>query len=125
MLSSAKLTAFVATSNPDRCKRFYQEMLGLHLVTDDPFALTFECSGTELRIQKVQKLQPHPFTALGWKIVGMYDLVAALAAKGVAFERYSFLPQDDRGIWTAPDGTQVAWFKDPDGNLLSLSQSPV
>jgi catechol 2,3-dioxygenase-like lactoylglutathione lyase family enzyme len=124
MLSNAKLTAFVATSNPDRCRQFYQETLGLHLVTDDQFALTFECSGTELRIQKVQKLQPHPFTALGWKITGMDDLVTALAAKGVEFERYSFLPQDDRGIWTTPDRTQVAWFKDPDGNLLSLSESP-
>jgi catechol 2,3-dioxygenase-like lactoylglutathione lyase family enzyme len=125
MLGNTTLTAFVATSNPDRCKRFYEELLGLRLVTDDQFALTFECNGAELRIQKVQKLQPQPFTALGWKVTGIRDLATALAAKGIEFERYSFLPQDDRGIWTAPGGTQVAWFKDPDGNLLSLSESPL
>jgi len=124
MLSNATLTAFVATSNPDRCRQFYEGTLGLRLVSDDQFAVTFDCSGTELRIQKVQTLQPHPYTALGWKVTGIRDLAAALAAKGVEFERYSFLPQDDRGIWTAPGGTHVAWFKDPDGNLLSLSESP-
>ena len=92
-------------------------------MSEDPFALVFDGGGTVLRVQKVQSFTPHPFTAVGWNVPDIAAEVLALAAKGVTFERYSFFQQDDKGVWTAPDGTGVAWFKDPDGNTLSLAQS--
>lgn len=122
MLGNATITAFVATANPRRSKRFYRSTLGLRLVSDDRFAIAFDCRGVQLRIQKVEKLQPHPFTALGWRVVNIRRAVARLAKVGVTFERYSFMEQDDLGVWQAPSGAKVAWFKDPDGNLLALTQ---
>jgi catechol 2,3-dioxygenase-like lactoylglutathione lyase family enzyme len=124
MLSDAPVTAFVATTDADRAIAFYRDTLGLRLVSDDQFAAVFRCKGAPLRLQKVGTLQPHPFTSLGWTVASIRRTVAMLARRGVAFERYAFLEQDDRGIWTAPGGAMVAWFKDPDGNLLSLTQSP-
>ena len=84
--------------------------------------MVFDCGGVQLRIQKVETLQPHPFTALGWGVASIRRSVAALVKRGVSFERYPFLAQDDLGIWPAPSGAKVAWFKDPDGNLLSLTE---
>jgi catechol 2,3-dioxygenase-like lactoylglutathione lyase family enzyme len=115
--------AFVATTQPDEARAFYRDTLGLELTDEDPFALVFAAGNTILRIQKVQAFTPHPFTALGWNVKDLTAEVRALAAKGVKFERYSFFQQDDNGVWTAPDGTGVAWFKDPDGNTLSLAQN--
>jgi len=123
MLRTAKLTAFVATTHPERAKQFYSRTLGLRLVSDDQFALVFDCAGIQLRIQKVDTFQPHAFTALGWQVPGIRRSVAALAKKGVAFERYGFLEQDELGVWQAPSWAKVAWFKDPDGNLLSLTEA--
>lgn len=122
MLHKAALTAFVATANQARSKTFYQTTLGLRLLTDDQFALAFDSNGTELRIQKVEKVQPYPLTALGWAVPDIAKAVAALAERGVSFERYQFLKQDKLGVWKAPSGAKVAWFKDPDGNLLSLTE---
>jgi catechol 2,3-dioxygenase-like lactoylglutathione lyase family enzyme len=122
MLERMKVIAFVATANPARAKRFYQETLGLRLVSDDEFALAFDANGIQLRIQKVEKLQPHAFTALGWQVPSIRQAVSGLSTRGVSCERYSFLVQDDLGVWKAPSGAQVAWFKDPDGNLLSLTE---
>ena len=122
MLGNATITAFVATANPARSKRFYRDTLGLRLVSDDRFAIAFDCNGVELRIQKVEKVRPHSFTALGWHVANVRRAIARLAKLGVTFERYSFLEQDDLGVWQAPSGAKVAWFKDPDGNLLSLTQ---
>jgi len=122
MLGNATVTAFVATANPVRAKAFYRDTLGLRLVSDDQFAIAFDCNGVQLRIQKVEKVQPHPFTALGWHVPSIRDAVQGLAKRGVAFERYSFLERDDVGVWRAPSTAQVAWFKDPDGNLLSLTE---
>jgi catechol 2,3-dioxygenase-like lactoylglutathione lyase family enzyme len=124
MLADARVTAFVATVNPDRSKLFYRDVLGLRLVSDDQFATVFDANGVQLRVQKVEKLDPHPFTALGWQVNDIADVVRALAAKGVAFERYGFLTQDEIGVWKAPSGARIAWFKDPDGNLLSLAEMP-
>ena len=90
---------------------------------DDRFALVFDSNGTQLRIQKVEKVQPPPFTVLGWQVPNIREAVAGLSKLGVVFERFSFLQQDDLGVWVAPGGTQVAWFKDPDGNLLSVAES--
>src|SRR5437867_2859774 len=123
MLSGARLTAFAATTNPERAREFYQGTLGLRLEAEDGFALVFDANGTPLRIQKVKEVHPPPFTVLGWEVAAIETTVTALSARGVSFERYSFMLQDALGIWTAPGGTKVAWFKDPDGNLLSLAES--
>jgi hypothetical protein len=100
-------------------------VLGLRLVRDDSFALVFEIHGRTLRVSRAGPFQPLPFTALGWDVPDIRQSVAALSARGVTFERYPHVQGDDLGIWTAPDGTQVAWFKDPDGNTLSLTQHVV
>jgi len=123
MLSTAKLTAFVATAHPERAKQFYGRTLGLRLVSDDQFAVVFDCAGTQLRIQKVETFQPHAFTALGWQVPSIRRSVSVLAKKGIVFERYGFLEQDELGVWQAPSWAKVAWFKDPDGNLLSLTEA--
>jgi catechol 2,3-dioxygenase-like lactoylglutathione lyase family enzyme len=122
VLGDARLTAFVATADATRSKVFYEGTLGLRLVGDDSFALVFDAHGTELRIQKVEKVQPPPFTVLGWQVADIRKTVAGLSKRGVTFERYTFLEQDSAGIWVAPGGAKVAWFKDPDGNLLSVAQ---
>jgi catechol 2,3-dioxygenase-like lactoylglutathione lyase family enzyme len=124
MLTKAKLIAFIATAQPERAKKFYETTLGLRLVSDDQFAMAFDCQSTQLRIQKVEKVNPHPFTALGWQVPDIRDTVAGLMKREISFERYPFLAQDKLGIWQAPSGAKVAWFKDPDGNLLSLTESP-
>jgi catechol 2,3-dioxygenase-like lactoylglutathione lyase family enzyme len=112
----------VATVHPDRAKRFYRDVLGLRLVSDDQHALVFEANGTMLRVAKVQELTPATHTVLGWRVTGIEAAVQELLGKGVTFQRYPWLAQDQVGIWTAVDGTKVAWFKDPDGNTLSLSE---
>jgi predicted enzyme related to lactoylglutathione lyase len=73
-------------------------------------------------VQKVADFVPHPFTALGWSVADMGKTIADLTARGVRLERYDFVPQDPDGIWTTPDGAKVAWFKDPDGNTLSITE---
>jgi len=124
MLQRNAPIAFLATVAPDKAKRFYAETLGLSLLADDDFSLVFDLNGVPLRVQKVRELQPHPFTALGWQVENAAATVAALRERGVAFERYPFLPQDAHDIWNAPGGARIAWFKDPDGNLLSLTEVP-
>jgi catechol 2,3-dioxygenase-like lactoylglutathione lyase family enzyme len=122
MLTTARPMAFVATADAARARAFYQDTLGLHLVADEPFALVFDLAGTMLRVQKVQHLTPADHTVLGWHVDDLPAAVDTLAARGVRFERYGFFEQDERGIWCAPGGARIAWFKDPDGNTLSLTQ---
>jgi catechol 2,3-dioxygenase-like lactoylglutathione lyase family enzyme len=122
MLTDHPVIAFVATKAPARAREFYENVLGLKLVADEQWAIVFDAKGTMLRIQKVQELKPQPFTALGFRVPDIASAVRELTAKGVEFVRYDFLPQDALGIWDAPGGGRVAWFKDPDGNLLSLTQ---
>ncbi len=122
MLGAKRLIAFAGTRDAGRAKTFYRDTLDLQLLSEDEFALTFDAVGTMLRVSIVPELTPARFTVLGWEVENIREALHALAAKGVLFERFGFLPQDDVGIWTAPDGDQVAWFKDPDGNLLSISQ---
>jgi catechol 2,3-dioxygenase-like lactoylglutathione lyase family enzyme len=122
MLDSQKLMAFVATRNPARAKEFYGGTLGLRFVSDDGFALVFDANGTTVRIATVRELNPAPYTVLGWQVDDIESAVKELTAAGVVFERYGIFPQDEFGIWAAPGGVRVAWFKDPDGNTLSLSQ---
>jgi catechol 2,3-dioxygenase-like lactoylglutathione lyase family enzyme len=123
MIGKSSLVAFLATSHPKLARTFYSKVLGLRLVEDDQFALAFDAAGIPLRIQKVDTVHPHPFTALGWQVRGIKRVVTGLAKRGVVFERYAFMDQDEQGVWIAPSGTKVAWFKDPDGNLLSVSET--
>ena len=122
MLDNAKIIAFVATTDAAKSRAFYEEVLGLALTLEDEFAIVLDANGVELRIQKVQFLTPQPHTHLGWSVNSLEEVVRALRAKGVVFESYPILQQNALGIWTAPSGAKVAWLKDPDGNLLSLTQ---
>jgi catechol 2,3-dioxygenase-like lactoylglutathione lyase family enzyme len=122
MLNNAKIIGFVATIDAAKSRAFYEAVLGLALTSEDEFAIVFDANGVELRIQKVQILTPQPHTQLGWSVTSLEEVVRALNAKGVVFESYPFLQQNALGIWAAPSGAKVAWLKDPDGNLLSLTQ---
>jgi catechol 2,3-dioxygenase-like lactoylglutathione lyase family enzyme len=122
MLGTHELVAFLATRDAARARGFYEGILGLSLVEDSAFALVFDAHGTTLRIQKVDEFRPHPFTALGWQVPRIEEVVAELARKKVAFERFPGMDQDARGIWRSPSGARVAWFKDPDGNTLSVTE---
>jgi catechol 2,3-dioxygenase-like lactoylglutathione lyase family enzyme len=117
-----RLKAFVSTTNPAVAKQFYQDVLELELLEEDDFGLEFDANGTRLRISIVQQLTSQPFTVLGWEVHDIKMAIATLNAKGILFERYAFLQQDPLGIWTAPGGKKVGWFKDPDGNILSFSE---
>ncbi|MCI4373377.1 MAG: VOC family protein [Thermoplasmata archaeon] len=122
MLETANVIAFLATARPEESRRFYQETLGLISLGEDPRTLMFDCNGTTLRIQKLKAVAPGPHTALGWQVSDLVREVHTLSASGVKFVRYTGLDQDRDAIWTAPGGTLVAWFKDPDGNVLSLTE---
>lgn len=121
-LAGIELTAFAATARPEEALRFYRDKLGLPLLGDEPYALVFDCAGTQLRISKVQEVHAAPYTVLGWTVDDIVAGMAALASKGVTFERYEGMEQDENGVWTVPGGAMIAWFKDPDGNTLSLTQ---
>lgn len=124
MLDASKIICFAATTDAEKSRHFYQETLALRLVSDSPFALVFDANGTMLRIQKIRAFSPPPYTVLGWEVSDMRATISQLSAAGVHFQRYDQLPQDELGVWTSPDGAAVAWFKDPDGNTLSLTQFP-
>jgi catechol 2,3-dioxygenase-like lactoylglutathione lyase family enzyme len=121
-LSTSRLIAFAATKDPQRARQFYEDVLGLRLVADEPFALIFDANGTMLRLQKVEQTVTLPYAALDWQVDDIAKTARELSAKGVAFERYASMEQDEVGVWTSPGGARVAWFKDPDANLLSLTQ---
>jgi catechol 2,3-dioxygenase-like lactoylglutathione lyase family enzyme len=122
-LSDQSIIGFVATSDPDRAKRFYRDTLGLPLASEEmPFALVFDARGTMLRVTIVQKVVSAGYTVLGWQVPNIVAAAKSLSRAGVRFERYSGLQQDELGIWFSPGGASVAWFKDPDGNTLSISQ---
>jgi catechol 2,3-dioxygenase-like lactoylglutathione lyase family enzyme len=122
MLADKELKAFVPTVKPGEAKLFYRDILGLQLLSKDDYALEFNANGVLLRVIIVPELKPHPFTALGWNVGDMAAIIQALNKKGVFCEKYGFLEQDELGIWTAPGGAKVAWFTDPDGNVLSLTE---
>ncbi|MGA2497831.1 MAG: VOC family protein [Tepidisphaeraceae bacterium] len=119
------MIAFVPTRDPQRSRRFYEQTLGLEFVSEDPFALVFRAHGVMLRIANVSTVKdfkPAPFSILGWCVSSAESTVRALGEKGIAFERYPGMHQNALGIWHSPSGAQVAWFKDPDGNLLSITE---
>lgn len=121
MRAPGSLIGFIPVTDADRAKAFYGD-LGLEFVQDDGFALVFRSGSNMVRLVRMPSVTPAQFTILGWETAAIEDEVKALAARGVAFMRYSFFEQDALGIWTAPNGNKVAWFTDPDGNILSLSQ---
>ena len=120
----ASLIAFVSPSNGERAITFYRDTLGLELVADEPFAVVFNAGGTMLRVTKVDRVATAPYTVLGWRVSDIDSAVKDLNARGVGFQRYDGMDQDPNGIWTSPAGARAAWFKDPDGNVLSLTQFP-
>ena len=118
-----RMVGFLTTTSPERAMTYFADTLGFGFLGDDGFALSFDANGTLLRIAKAQHFTPSPATVLGWEVSDIAAAVRELAARGVQFERFNlpFLAQDALGIWTAPNGDRVAWFKDPDGNTLSIS----
>ena len=121
-LTTTPIMAFVATAMPDRAREFYGKTLGLRLISEDGFALAFDVNGTILRVTRVQEVRPQPYTVLGWVVSDIAQAVQDLEGRDVTFLRVPGLPQDEHGIWTAPGGAKIAWFKDPDGNTLSLTE---
>jgi catechol 2,3-dioxygenase-like lactoylglutathione lyase family enzyme len=122
MLTHSPIIAFIPTKDPARARHFYEDILGLRFVSDDSFAIVMDANGTMIRIVHVGDFTPFPFTILGWQVGDIHKAVAEMIGKGLQFTRYSFLEQSADGVWTAPGGAKVAWFTDPDGNTLSLSQ---
>jgi catechol 2,3-dioxygenase-like lactoylglutathione lyase family enzyme len=121
-LGSQKIMAFVGTRHPDAAKAFYRDLLGLRLMSEDKFAVVFDAGGTMLRVSIVQELAPAKYTVLGWQVPDIAATAKELQNAGVKLEQYGFKDQDELGIWTAPGGARIAWFKDPDGNTLSVTQ---
>jgi catechol 2,3-dioxygenase-like lactoylglutathione lyase family enzyme len=122
MLSTEKLVGFVATASPTTSQEFYERTLGLQLLENSPFAMVFGAGSTTIRVQKVQAVVVSGYTALGWQVSNIDQTVRELIARGVKFQRYEGMAQSEAGIWRTPDGSQVAWFKDPDGNTLSITE---
>ena len=123
MLSSSDLVAFVPSADPEASRQFYEGVLGLRFLGDDRAALLFDANGTVVRIVGVDEVAPQPYTILGWEVEDIAAIVGDLAARGVEFQDFDFLDDDNPPVWASPDGSQVAWFRDPDGNMLSVFQS--
>ena len=124
-LGKYNIVGFVTIVDVERAKTFYRDTLGLRLLSEEPpFALVFDANGIMIRLGMGKELPKVPGTVLGWQVPDAAAAVRDLMQSGVQFERYGFMKQDELGIWTAPTGAKVAWFKDPDGNILSISEHP-
>jgi predicted enzyme related to lactoylglutathione lyase len=121
-LPTSDLVAFVATANLAVARTFYEQALRLKVTGASPIAVTFDANGTTLRIVAVPKVTVVPYTAIGWNVADIAATIRELIGRGVKFERFEGVEQDELGVWKSPGGAQVAWFKDPDGNTLSLTQ---
>jgi catechol 2,3-dioxygenase-like lactoylglutathione lyase family enzyme len=124
MLGGSALVSFVASADLDRSHAFYGDLLGLELVGSSSFANAYDSAGTTLRVTLVEEPVCAPYTILGWSVDDISRHVSALRRGGVEFKRYPRLDQDASGVWTAPGGSRIAWFEDPDGNTLSIQQAP-
>jgi predicted enzyme related to lactoylglutathione lyase len=122
MLKNSKVISFIATARSQDAKAFYKDVLRLPLRSEDKFAIVFDLGQGTLRVTPVEALVPAPFTVLGWEVDDIRKEAKVLGEFGVIFEKFPGLDQDKAGVWTAPGGAKVAWFKDPDGNILSLTQ---
>ena len=117
--------AFVTIVDVERAKHFYRDTLGLTLVSEEPpFALVFDANGTMVRLGMAKKLPEAHGTVLGWQVPEIEPAVQELIGCGIFFERFEGLTQDAKGIWASPMGAKIAWFRDPDGNILSISEHP-
>jgi catechol 2,3-dioxygenase-like lactoylglutathione lyase family enzyme len=116
--------AFLATRDAAQALTFFRDILGLRLLADEPSALVFDANGTIMRVTRVKDMAPAPYTVLGWRVADIGMAVRELANRGILFERFVDKEQDQSGVWISPNGAKVAWFKDPDGNVLSLTQFP-
>jgi catechol 2,3-dioxygenase-like lactoylglutathione lyase family enzyme len=123
MLSNATVVAFVPTTDLTRARNFYEKKLGLPVRKADQAGIELDVNGTILRVAAVPQMIPASYTVLGWQVADLRAEMPALQANGVQFERYQGLAQDDNGVWAAPSGSLVCWFKDPDGNVISLTQA--
>lgn len=121
-LRNQTTVSFLATENATRSRDFFENVIGLEFIEETQFALVFSTGNSQLRIQKVDQLYSPPYTSMGWQVGEIETVVSNLVARGVFFEMLSGIDQDDNGIWTSPSGAKIAWFKDPDGNMLSLTQ---
>lgn len=122
MLASGKLIGFVPTKDSIKAREFYEGKLGFQFISDDQFALVMQADESMIRIVKGAKFTPAQYTVMGWEVTDVEAMVQWLNKRGVTFEKYPFVQDQKLGIWTTPNGDKVAWFKDPDGNVLSLSQ---
>jgi len=122
MFESTKMIGFILTKDYQKAREFYEHRLGCIFISQDQFALVMQAGGNRIRIAKVPQFTPQQSTVLGWEVQDIRSAVAELTKCGVKFERYPFVQDQVTGIWVAPGGDQVAWFKDPDGNVLSVSQ---
>ncbi len=122
MLGSNNVVAMVPIKDPAKARAFYEGVLGLRFEKDDGYALVFHANGIMVRAVKLKEFTPVQYTVLGWQVSGIEKVVRGLSEKGIHFEVFGFFKQDELGIWTAPTGDKVAWFKDPDGNMLSVSE---
>jgi len=122
MAPPGDIIALIVTTQPDQAREFYGQRLGLPVVEDEQFALVFDVNGIMLRVTKLETHSPAPFTVLGFDVVDISSEISRLTTKGIIFEQFEGLEQDERGICTFSDGTQVAWFRDPDDNMLSLTE---
>ncbi len=124
MPALSRMVGVVTTSSPDRARAFYGDILGFALTHEDDFALVFDANGTMLRVVKARSFTPAIGTILGWQVDDIYAAIRELIKRGVRFEQYNlpFMPQDELGVWKASETDRVAWFKDPDGNVLSVSE---
>ena len=122
MLESAHPVAFLASEDLDRSAPFFGDVLGLPLASRSPYALVFEIEGASLRVTKVDGLQPQPFTVFGWQVLDIRSTIESLRDRDIVMLRYAGMDQDDDGVWTTPNGDQIAWFHDPDSNVLSVTQ---
>ena len=124
MLGKRSLIAFIGASDREAAKRFYRDVLGLRMTEENPFTVEFDAGGTMLRVTFVREVTAAPYTVLGWTVPDISSTLSDLVEKGVGFERFDGIEQDVTGVWTAPGGAKIAWFRDPDGNLLSLTEWP-
>jgi catechol 2,3-dioxygenase-like lactoylglutathione lyase family enzyme len=122
-LKGASPVCFILVADMAASRPFYTEVLGLTETGADQYAIGYDLGGTPLRLTEVHGHLPHPHTVLGWQVDDIVASVRALTARGVAFQIYDGFGQDSDGIWTAPDGhAKIAWFADPEGNNLSLTE---
>jgi catechol 2,3-dioxygenase-like lactoylglutathione lyase family enzyme len=124
MPALTRMIGFLTTADAARATAFYRDVLGFRLMGEDEYAIVFDANATMIRMNKADGFKPAQGTVLGWDVDDIHAAIRELSARGVHFEQFGlpFMKQDELGVWTPPNGDRVAWFKDPDGNVLSVSQ---